>query len=83
MNFIDLYSLVPINDGLRCLCKDSEGNHYVASKTHHDRNERLLFEDEALANEYAQAHQLSDLRPERLNYNADFLPPSVVWRDKN
>ena len=75
MKFIDLYSLVPINDGLRCLCKDSEGNHYVASKTHHDRNERLLFEDEALVSASADS-----LKPENMAMVIPMASPvATVW----
>jgi hypothetical protein len=82
--FIHLYSLVPIKDGLRCVCKDKEGNHYVAHKTAHNLDERLLFEDEELAQTYIDSHyETETTRPEQLLYNVDYLPPNVIWRDKN
>ena len=78
-NFANVYSLVPINDGLRCVYREEDGRHYVGNKTDKNSHLRLLFASEELALNYIDNHEdLANCRPERMLYNEDFLPPSLI-----
>lgn len=78
-NFVEIYSLVPVNDGLRCIYRNEDGTHYVGNKTDKNSHLRLFFISEKLALDYIDNHaDLKDCRPERMLYNEDFLPPSLV-----
>ena len=78
-NFANVYSLIQINDGLRCVYRNEDGTHYVGNKTDKNSHFRLLFASEKLALDYISNHaDLRDCRPERMLYNEDFLPPSLI-----
>lgn len=79
VEFVCVYSIVPISDGLRCVCKDGDGNHFTAFKNSDTINQRLLFDDEIVAQKYIDRYLSNGTyRPERLSYNAKYLPKNII-----
>lgn len=83
VEFICIYSIVPIGDGLCCVCKDSDGNHFTAFKNSDTINQRLLFDDEIVAQKYIEKYlEAGAYRSERLSYNAKYLPKNIIMEVK-
>lgn len=47
-----LFSIVPINDGYKYLCKDKDNNHFLKHKADDELDYTLLFVFEKFANKY-------------------------------
>ena len=76
---IECFEIVPIGDGLHYLCRDGDGHYFHQHKAESDTSDRLIFESEALAQDYIDRYlDGAKYRPEYVVYNAKYLPKNII-----
>lgn len=76
--FINLFEIVPIGDGVHYLCQDSSGRYFTEHKANTVK-EQLVFDLEVTAQKYIEKYlDANKYKPEFFGCNVKFLPNNII-----
>lgn len=76
---IELFDIVPIDEGYHYLCQDEDGNYFEGNKADSDTSARLVFESKSLAQEYIDKYlNPKKYEPEFIFYNSKYAPKNII-----